>query len=361
MSKEESIVVKFMAKKLTPETELTWSRQLPGHEKKWGNCRFEFDQNSNVYDWLVVYDDVSPVTDERFSVRVESLACPAEHTILVTSEPSSVKCYSSLFCEQFDLVITTHEPWAIEHRNILRTQTGYPWFYHRSSAGENTGLGKIGYDDIKSSPPENKSELISTVCSDKRRRGHTLHNARADFTDWLSKQMPEMTRYGRGVRYLDDKADALDSFRYHVAIENDCVPDYFTEKLLDPFLGLTLPFYFGCPNTPVYFPEESFIPIDIFDFEGSLQTIRRAIENNEYEKRLPSIKEARRRVLDEHNIFALLSREIEKRHNPGLQCEPGHKIFSRRAMRNKSVRNFLITVFEKNRLERRQAKHRPAF
>ena len=227
--------------------------------------------------------------------------------------------------------------------------------------GDNSKFGKIGYDDIKNNPPEVKSELISTVCSNKRRRGHTLHNARADFTDWLAKEMPDLTRYGKGVRYLDDKAEALDSFRYHVAIENDSVPGYFTEKLQDPFLGLALPFYYGCPNAADYFPEESFIPIDIFDFEGSLKIIRQAIKSNEYEKRLPYIREARRRVLDEINIFALLSREIEKRHNPDLQSVPGNKIFSRRAMRNKNVKSFLFTVFEKNRLERRQAKHRPVF
>ena len=351
----EEIVVKFMAKKLAPETVQTWQRQLPGHNNKWGVCRFEFDQNARAYDWLVVYDDSSPVTDERFSTRVESLACPVENTILVTSEPSSVKCYSSNFCRQFELVITTHEPWALKHKNILHTQTAYPWFYGRSDSG------MIPYDQINRNPPEEKTELISTVCSSKRRKCHTLHNARLDFTEWLVKEMPEITRYGKCFRYLDDKAEVLDSFRYHVAIENDSVPDYFTEKLQDPFLSLTLPFYFGCPNAADYFPEESFIPIDIFDFESSLKIIRQAIYNNEYEKRLPYIREARRRVLDEHNIFALLSLEINKRHDPARRDASGVKIYSRRALRNRSAKDFLFTVYEKYRHERLQGKHRPEF
>jgi hypothetical protein len=140
------------------------------------------------------------------------------------------------------------------------------------------------------------------------------------------------------------------------------VPDYFTEKLVDSFLGLALPFYFGCTNAEDYFPQESFIPIDIFDFEGSMNTIRQAIGANEYEKRLPYIKEARRRVLEEHNLFALLSREIEKRHDPAREGAKldgdGIELYSRRALRNRSTKHFLRTIYEKYRLKKLQAKRR---
>ena len=54
------------------------------------------------------------------------------------------------------------------------------------------------------------------------------------------------------------------------------------EKLSDAFLGATLLFYFGCPNAGDYFPEESFIPIDINDVEGASGTIKRAICEKEY-------------------------------------------------------------------------------
>lgn len=350
-----AITVKFMAKKLTPAAEPTWRRQLPDGESKWGHCLFVFDQNCRVYDWLVAYDDLSPSLQERFSERTEPLACPAENTILITAEPSSVKSYSSDFCRQFGMIITTQEPWAITHKHIVRTQTAYPWHYGRSDTG------MMPFDQIVNNPPVEKSRLISTVCSSRLGHKHTLHRARFKFTERLEKELPEIDRFGKGVRYLNDKAEVLDSYRYHVAIENDSVPDYFTEKLEDPFLGLALPFYFGCTNAADYFPKESFIPIDIFDFEGSINTIRQAIKNNEYEKRLPYIKEARRRVLEEHNIFALLSREIEKRHNPARKSAAEIKIYSRRALRNKSTRHFVRAIYEKYRLKRLQAKHRRVF
>ena len=80
-------------------------------------------------------------------------------------------------------------------------------------------------------------------------------------------------------------------------------------------LGLrSLPFYFGCPNISDYFPK-LVILIDINDVEGVSEIIKRAIHDKEYEKRLPFILEARRRVMEQYNMFAVLAREIESRMN----------------------------------------------
>ena len=211
-----AIVVKFMAKKLTAATKPTWRRQLPDGESKWGRCKFVFDQDCQVYDWLAVYDDLSPVAREKFSERIEPLFCPAENTILITAEPSSIKTYSSEFCRQFGVIITSQEAWAIEHEHIVRTQTAYPWFYGRSDSG------MMSFDQIMNNPPGEKSRLISTVCSSKLGRKHTLHRARFEFTERLEKVLPEIDRFGKGVRYLNDKAEVLDSYRYHVAARVPC-------------------------------------------------------------------------------------------------------------------------------------------
>jgi hypothetical protein len=351
--KSHAITVKFMAKKLRPDQVPAWRRQLPDAEPSMGRCRFEFDQDCRSYDWLVVYDDLSPAGGEKFSVRREQLACPPGNTILVTAEPSSIKCYSEDYCAQFGWVLTHHEAWAIRHPNIVYTQTGYPWFYGRSDQGLRS------YDEVRSNPPRAKSRLISTVCSAKQ-DPDTLQQARFEFTARLEEALPELVRYGRGVRPLADKAEVLDDYRYHVAIENDVAPHYFTEKLTDAFLGLSLPFYFGCPNAAQYFPDRSFIPIDIFDFAGSLETIRAALAEHAFEERAEDLEEARRRVLEEHNLFALLAREIEGWETAGAAGHAGSAtILSRRALRNSGPRIFLRTIREKHRLQREVARRRP--
>lgn len=317
-------------------------RQLPDEAPEWGNCRFSLDPEDRDYDWLVVYDDLPAKRGEARKHRHEVLACPASHTLLTTSEPSSIKHFGDTYVRQFGCVLTSQEAWALPHPERIFSQAGLHWFY---------GLGAqhtITFNDLVAHPPQDKTHDLAMVFSPKRMR-HTLHRQRFDFMQKLMQLMPEMHVYGRGARPLDDKADALDTYRYHVAIENYIGPHHWTEKLSDAFLGLTLPFYAGCTNASDYFPAESFIPIDIKDPVGAARIIRQAIADGEYEKRLPAIIEARRRVLYEHNFFAIVSREIEKRHRPVVQVPEHAVIYSRHALRRKSVLHGLRNVYGKAR------------
>lgn len=307
-----------------------WLRQLPGRKPVWGNCQFLFDPNERNYDWLVVFDDLPPAPDSGKHSAAEKLACPPKHTLLITREPSSVTTYGSDFLKQFGYVLTGQENWAIRHPGKIHAQPALNWFY---------GLGKghmLDYDHMVANPPMEKTDIISTVCSAKAQK-HTAHYRRVQFIEQIEKNLPELTRFGKGVREIDDKAEALDPFRYHIAIENHICPHWWTEKLSDAFLGLTLPFYYGVPNAADYFPKESFIPIDIQNFEGSLKIIREAIENNEYEKRLPAIQEARRLVLEKYNTFAVLSNLIEQRNNPLAKPIPGKIIYGKHALRRNPI------------------------
>lgn len=319
-------------------------RQLPNGSPEWGNCHFSLDPLDRSYDWLVVYDDLPAKSGEARKHRHEVLACPAAHTLLTTSEPSSIKHFGDAYVRQFSSILTSQEAWALPHSDRIFSQAGLHWFY---------GLGEqhiVPFDELVSHLPTNKTHDLSMVFSPKRMR-HTLHHQRYNFMCKLMRLIPEMHVYGRGARPLgdNDKAEALNSYRYHVAIENYIGPHHWTEKLSDAFLGLTLPFYAGCTNATDYFPADSFIAIDIRDPEGTARIIRQAIENKEYEKRLPAILEARRRVLFEHNFFAVVSREIEKRHRPAAQTAEGVVIYSRHALRRKSVVHGLSNVYGKAR------------
>ena len=254
------IVVKFMAKGHYEKDKVIFLRQFPGRNPVWGRCRFVFDPDAREYDWVAVYDDLAPVDGERFSKRVEQLACPQQNTLFVTMEPSSIKTYGFDFLDQFGVVITSQEPWAIRNRGAVYTQPALRWFYGESKDG------LITYDQMQAHPPLEKSAVLSTVCSNKQQK-HTLHQLRYEFTQQLRSRLPELDVFGRGVRPIADKAEAVDPYRYHIAIENHICQHHWTEKLSDAFLGVSLPFYSGCPNAADYFPEESFIPIDIYDVD----------------------------------------------------------------------------------------------
>jgi hypothetical protein len=262
--------------------------------------------------------------------------------MLTTTEPSSIKHYGNAYTRQFGCVITSQEAWALPHSDRVFSQAGLIWMY---------GVGidqERSFDDMVANPPADKSRDLSMVFSPKRQR-HTLHHRRNKFMRQIMDALPEMDVYGRGARPLDDKAEALDSYRYHIAIENHISPHHWTEKLADAFLGLTLPFYCGCPNVREYFPTESFIPINMNEPEAAIEIIRTAIANNEYKKRLPAIIEARRRVLYEYNFFALVAREISNRHTTDETIEPGGRIYSRHALRRHSLVNRLQDIYGKAR------------
>ncbi len=329
----KQLTVKFVSKGPKSQDHKVWLRQFPLQSGIWGNCRFVFDPDAERYDWLVVYDDLPRSSEERFSNRTEKLSCRRDNTLLITTEPSSVKHYSKPFLSQFGHVLSSQEPRFIDHPNAIFSQTGLHWFY---------GIGKHGkgqqtvvtYDELKAAKVPEKPRLISTVCSSKKQK-KSLHNTRYQFTEALKPSLPDFAHYGHGIEVIADKADALDPFKYHIAIENHACKHHWTEKLSDPFLGFCLPFYFGCPNLDDYFPQDSYVYIDLFDLEKSKEVILTAINNNYFEKRLSAISEARRLILDEYNLFALISKIIEDKHVPSTNPPSNETILSRRACKMK--------------------------
>ena len=334
-SSSPEIRVKFLTKNSEADVTSIWRCYLPGNNPLVGHCRFIFDRNVRDYDWLVVYDDLPSINGERFSKWEEVLACPRARTVLVTSEPSSIKIYGRGFLKQFGWVLTSQEPWIIDHLGTIREQPGLVRFYEGD------------HDIIAAQEPSKKTSLISTVCSSKQQR-HTLHRARYAFTQRLKIAMPELEIFGHGVRPIKQKNEALDSFRYHVAIENHIAPHHWTEKLSDSFLGLCLPFYHGCPNVDDYFPPGSVIPINIHDFDGTVRIIKDAMASGQYERRLDLILEARQRVLTKHGTFPRLARLIEYRVDlPATSSTTHETILSRHAWRHASLGHTLAFATER--------------
>src|SRR6266568_5168324 len=116
--------------------------------------------------------------------------------------------------------------------------------------------------------------------------------------------------WGRGIRPITDKWDALVHSRYAIAVENHCATDYWTEKIADCWLSETLPFYSGCPNLEDYFPAGSFVRIDLNDFHNAAGIIRKTVDSGEYEKRLPAIREVRDLILNHYQFFPYMVREL---------------------------------------------------
>ena len=307
------------------------------------NIDWVLDKDATDYDWFVVYDDLPPIGGERLSLRVEDLQCPQNRTILLTYEPSSVKFYGRDYVNQFGTVLTSHEPEILKHPNRHFVPPVGIWYY-----------GTI--DHVKAHPtPSKKTADLSMFMSFKAQK-HTMHHLRASFMQALADRLgDQVDLFGRDLKFVEHKAEGTDNYRYQIAVENHVAPHHWTEKLTDAYLGYCLPFYFGCPNVSDYFPAESFIALDIKDVEGSVDIIQQAIANNEYEKRLDAIIEARRRVVEDHNIHTMLATYILDRPEP--EHRGNGKILSRHAMMRRDIPTFLRYAFDKTSHRRRNKKY----
>lgn len=335
-----TIKVKFMQRGLVRGGSAAgYLRQFPGCIPQWGNCHFDFDVDCTDYDWLVVYHDI-PRGDGFFSQ--EKLCCARERTLLLTGEPSSITVFGRDYLRQFGCILTFQEPWAMKHPQVMHTHPGLMWFY-----GLPFGEGKyITWDQMAEASPPQKTNTISTVCSERKGKV-TLHSARFDFTRRLKTDLPELDIFGHGVKDMIDKAEALDSYRYHIAIENYVYRHHLTEKLPDAFLGYTLPFYHGAPNAADYFPKESFIPIDINNYDRARDIIKSHLANNEYEDRLPYIIAARRIVLEKENLFAILNEKINAQEEKITGKTMGQVIYNRQSLRIKKPLAGIRSLVEK--------------
>jgi hypothetical protein len=272
-------------------------RQTPGQAGIWGDCQFFINEEMDECDFWVVYDDV---------LRPETTRCPPGNTLLITGEPPSVKRYSPRFLNQFARVLTCQR--ELTHRNVIHSQQALPWMigcrYLREAEQWDQSYSK-DYDELSAMPAVPKTKLLSVLSSDKKITPG--HERRLTFVEVLKERFgSEIDVFGRGIRDVEDKWDAIAPYKYHVVIENGEFPDYWTEKLSDTIFAGAYPLYAGCPNISDYFAENMLTPLSLTDFEGSLQAIAAAIESNRYEATVHARQNAKTLLLDTYNLFPVI-------------------------------------------------------
>lgn len=300
------IVVKF----INDSADWRILRQTPGEKGIWGNCLFCEDDSIYECDWLVVYNHV---------LKPERVLCPPANTIFVDPEPPSIRLRSLRFLKQFNYVLTCRSD--IKRKGVINIQQALPWHVgmQLESSGRHGALNftlsssvgsTMGYDELRQAGTPNKTRLLSVVSSDKSFTDG--HRKRQAFVNMLKGHFgDDLDIYGRGVRDIKDKWDAIAGYKYHVVIENSVYRDYWTEKLADCFLAGAYPFYHGCPNLPDYFPSGSFTEIDINKPDEAIDIIESGVRSQLYENSLQKLRDAKELVLDKHNLFAMLSGIIE--------------------------------------------------
>ena len=106
------------------------------------------------------------------------------------------------------------------------------------------------------------------------------------------------------------KDDSLFPYKYSFNVENFSIKNYYTEKLIDGILSETLVFYWGCPNIEEYINEKCYVRLNLDNFEKSLETIKKAIEEDWWYQRIDIIRKEKQKILNELGFFPRLKKLI---------------------------------------------------
>ena len=262
--------------------------ETPGSTGIWDGIRFTIDD--------VVDCDYFVMLNNCYTAPIQ-VRCPPEHVWCLIQEPYVPGMFDWLIehNEHYARIFTHYIPEPAPR--YVRSQPALNWAIDRS------------YDELAAMSMPSKPKAISYVASNKTwLAGHRKRNALRDF---LIQAAPDKVDiFGRGTRPIASKWLGLAPYRYSIAIENTACSDYWTEKVSDCFLSWTVPLYDGCPNLEDYFPAEAFIRIDASDRRAVLASINHMLQHDDYQRRLPALAEARRRMLEEYHLCAVLARAI---------------------------------------------------
>ena len=258
--------------------------QLPISELEGRGWTVRWNEEIDACDAWLILDGVG---------EVEACRCPRENVLFMTAEPSAYKRYPKVWLEQFPNIVTWQR--RMQHARRTHGHVPLPWFIGRSRA------------ELLAMHTTPKSRDISGFCSSQ----HCMkgHHRRLSCVGRLKRDMgDDIDWFGRNIRFIEDKWDGLAPYRFSFALENSREDDYWTEKLVDCFLSRTIPLYDGAPNLAQYFPEGSYIPVNMDDHGAIVQLVSRLLRDpiGEYQRRQAALEQARTLCLERYSLGARL-------------------------------------------------------
>lgn len=260
----------------------------PNSSMRWRETKFNLNPPAGTpCDFWIVHSYAWP--------EETALVSPA-NTLFINGEPRAKRNYARAFYRQFHHVVSPHAGTSHPHLHITSPCLG--WLV---GFDYNTGRIAYGYDHLKSLPLPEKQNLVAVVCSDTAKtRGQ---RDRLAFLATLKRRLgSRIVHFGKGFAPVNDKMTAISPYRYQLVLENSVSDHYWTEKIMDAYLGWAFPLYCGCPNLADYFPKESFLALDWHDADAAVRKIE-VLLDTPTESWLPAVAEARRRVLEDQNPF----------------------------------------------------------
>jgi hypothetical protein len=259
-------------------------RQTPGHAGRWNGVRFVLGGDGPC-DYAVVLNQAPPGT---------TVTCPPEHVWLLLQEPPNEHFRPMHRGGDAYARVFTTDP-SLTGERYIPTHPALPWHVDRD------------YDWLKRCAPPEKTRALTCITSAKAI--FEGHRKRLRFLADVRRRV-EFDLFGRGFASVADKWDVLAPYRFALVVENFANPLYWSEKLADPLLAWTVPIYAGCTDIARWIPAEAVIQVDMADADAPEKILAAVSDARGWKRRLEAVAEARLRILDQHNLFAVIAKEI---------------------------------------------------
>ena len=274
-------------------------KQIPEFANTIDNVEFSFGLDvPDDIDVLIAYTRASYAIPTRL---------PKNRTAFYAGEPDVIHPFSTRFLNQFGIVLTTSDK-ELDTLKLQETVSAMS-FVGINFADKDNPLNITYFENLECPQKNNK---ISIVTSNK---AHTkFHKDRLKFIEAIKQKIPEhIELYGHGFKPVDDKKDALLDHKYHIALENGGGKYAWTEKLSDPLLCWTFPFYHGCDNVEDDLPTNSFSYIDIDHPDQVINQMMAGVKDGLWTKRRNDISKARNIIFSDFNLmkkFAQIAHQL---------------------------------------------------
>lgn len=276
MGKEtKTIQVKIYDETFRPDESM-----VRGHKPK------KIEYNNYNYDivWRTHFDIFKPQVDRfpEYGVAIESAA------IMPTLYQGLLQHHNAL-SERYKAIFTWHPDCLKINPDLFKPIPAYCGWIRTEYGGNKDNL-----------PP--KTKWLSTIASEKVFcPGHQLRQM-------IASQLRGIADcYGNFFKNpVATSWDGIAPYRYHLAVENDAIDNYFTEKLLNCFQTKTVPIYWGCTNLKDF----GFNLDGIIDIEEFMQVLQRRqdvslqdfLSTSRYENMQKAIEENYEIAMSTYNV-----------------------------------------------------------
>lgn len=183
---------------------------------------------------------------------------------------------------------------------------------HTFYGGRGHWIDKIdywNYENLKQFSSSKTKGISSVITKLNNGRGVTcLYEDRVKIGKMLEEELPFIDMYGGWNSKFPqgEKKAAVGDYRFTIAIENEHMKNWITEKFFDCILHDTVPIYFGCSNIREIFPEDGYVLIeDIKDMNAIKKTLFDIRTNLDeiYESKLEGLRKIKSRYFTEFNLL----------------------------------------------------------